>query len=122
MVATRKTAFLFWKPLNGYFYSEDPDEMPHNGAFYQGLHCLLRIKKIFRQKHTIFFENYNLTTLHNICTMDYPMFIVSNEEEESISIQWVKICHCFKKKHFTSLLPSELLFACCETLHAFLVC
>ena len=22
--------------------SEDPDEMPHNVAFYQGLHCLLR--------------------------------------------------------------------------------
>ena len=22
--------------------SEDPDEMPHNAAFHQGLHCLLR--------------------------------------------------------------------------------
>ena len=22
--------------------SEDPDEMPHNVAFHQGLHCLLR--------------------------------------------------------------------------------
>ena len=26
--------------------SEDPDEMPHNAAFHQGLHCLLR------QRHT----------------------------------------------------------------------
>ena len=22
--------------------SEDPDEMPHNKAFHQGIHCLLR--------------------------------------------------------------------------------
>ena len=22
--------------------SEDPDEMPHNATFHQGLHCLLR--------------------------------------------------------------------------------
>ena len=25
--------------------SEDPDEMPHNGAFHQGLHCLVRSKR-----------------------------------------------------------------------------
>ena len=25
--------------------SEDPDEMQHNAAFHQGLHCLLRLKK-----------------------------------------------------------------------------
>ena len=24
--------------------SEDPDKMPHNAAFHQGLHCLLRLK------------------------------------------------------------------------------
>ena len=23
---------------------EDPDEMPHNAAFHQALHCLLRLK------------------------------------------------------------------------------
>ena len=49
------------KPLNGYFTnSEDPDEVPHDAAFHQGLHCLLRLKKIFRPKNT-FLENYNLT-------------------------------------------------------------
>ena len=41
--------------------SKDPDEMQHNAAFHQGLHC--KGKKIFRQKNTIFFENYNLTSL-----------------------------------------------------------
>ena len=25
--------------------SEDPDEMQHNAAFHQGLHCLLRRKQ-----------------------------------------------------------------------------
>ena len=25
--------------------SEDPDEMQHNAAFLQGLHCLLRLKQ-----------------------------------------------------------------------------
>ena len=37
--------------------------MPHNAAFHQGLHCLLRQKKIIRQKNTVFFINYNLTSL-----------------------------------------------------------
>ena len=36
--------------------SEDPDEMPHNAAFCQGLHCLLlKTKSIFRERNTIFF-------------------------------------------------------------------
>ena len=26
-------------------YSEDPDEMQHDAAFHQGLHCLLRLKQ-----------------------------------------------------------------------------
>ena len=25
--------------------SEDPDEMQHNAAFHQGLHCLIRLKQ-----------------------------------------------------------------------------
>ena len=35
--------------------SEYPDEMQHNSAFHLGLHGLLRLKKIFRQKNTILF-------------------------------------------------------------------
>ena len=41
--------------------TEDPDEMQHNAAFHQGLHCF-KVKKIFRQNN-ISFENYNLTPL-----------------------------------------------------------
>ena len=41
--------------------SEDPDEMPHDAAFHQGLHCLLiQTKTIFRERIKILFENYNL--------------------------------------------------------------
>ena len=36
--------------------SEDPDELPHNAAFHQGLHYLLRLKDL---QTTIFLENYN---------------------------------------------------------------
>ena len=32
--------------------SEDPDEMQHNAAFHQGLHCLLRFKMTFREINT----------------------------------------------------------------------
>ena len=42
--------------------SEDPHEMQHNSAFYQGLHCLLSLKD-FQTKKCNFFFNYNLTPL-----------------------------------------------------------
>ena len=38
--------------------SEDLDEMLHDAAFHQGLHCLLsKIKTIFRKRITISFRN-----------------------------------------------------------------
>ena len=33
--------------------SEDPDEVRHDAAFHQGLHCLLRLKSIFRERNII---------------------------------------------------------------------
>ena len=35
---------------------EDPDEMPHNAAFHQGLHCLLRLKRSSDKTYNIFLE------------------------------------------------------------------
>ena len=66
--------------------SEDPDEMPHN-AFHQGLHCLLFGKNaIQRQKILFLFKNNYLWPLDiYIYTMDHPMFIASNQKEESIT-------------------------------------
>ena len=43
--------------------SEDPDEMQHNAAFHQGLHCLLRRKRSSDKRKQYFFLNYNLTPL-----------------------------------------------------------
>ena len=47
---------VYGKPHNGYPF-QDRDEMPHNAAFHQDLHCLSRLKTIIRPKNTIFFEN-----------------------------------------------------------------
>ena len=40
--------------------SKDPDEMPHNTAFHQGLHCLLRQKLSSEKETSLSFENCNL--------------------------------------------------------------
>ena len=36
--------------------SEDPDEMQHDAAFHQSLHCLLRLKQSSRTEIQIFFK------------------------------------------------------------------
>ena len=67
--------------------SEDPDEMQHNAAFYQGLHC--KGKKTSSEKRKQHF--LKIITRHPwICTMEYPKFIVSHQMEESIRIQRVE--------------------------------
>ena len=66
--------------MGTYTNSEDPDEMPHNVAF----HCY--VKKIFRQKYNIY-ENYNLSPLDMYNGLS--QVILSNQREESISIQRV---------------------------------
>ena len=54
-----------WNPLTGTLAnSEHPDKMPHNVAFYQGLHFLLKDKiDLVRKKYNIYFGNYNLWPL-----------------------------------------------------------
>ena len=62
--------------------SEDSDEMPHNAAFHQGLHCLLRQKRSSEKE-----IQFNLVILNchfSIYTMDPPKFIISSQKEESI--------------------------------------
>ena len=43
-----------------YSNNEDPDEMPHYGAFYQGLHYLLRQKGSSEIEIHFLFEKKNL--------------------------------------------------------------
>ena len=61
--------------------------MPHNAAFHQGLHCLLRLKQSSGKEIQSYFEIITCDPL--ISTMDYPKFIVSYQVAESISIQRV---------------------------------
>ena len=42
---------------------EDPDEMQHNAAFHQGLHCLLRLKQSSETKIHHNLENSTYDTL-----------------------------------------------------------
>ena len=65
--------------------SEDPDEMPHNGAFHQGLHCLLRHKHNLQGQKQIFYAEI-ITRDPSVYTMDHPKFIASNQKEESIRV------------------------------------
>ena len=43
--------------------SEDPDEMPHDAAFHIRVYTVCYGKMDLQTKKTIFFENYNLTSL-----------------------------------------------------------
>ena len=68
--------------------SEGPDEMQHNAAFHQDLHCLLRLK---RSSGTEIRHNVE----NSICdpfkyTMGSPILFVSISMGQSISIQRVK--------------------------------
>ena len=39
---------------------KNPDEMPHKAAFHQGLHCLLKITSILRDKNIFKCRNFDL--------------------------------------------------------------
>ena len=43
--------------------SEDTDEMQHDAAFHQGLHCLQKSKRSSDKKKYNIFLHYNLTPL-----------------------------------------------------------
>ena len=69
--------------------SEDPDEMPHDAAFYLGLHCLLRLKHFSEKEIEIYLEI--ITCGPSLYTMNHPEFIVLYQMEEPIRIQGVKM-------------------------------
>ena len=63
--------------------SEDPEEMPKNAAFHQGLHCLLKQKQSSEKEMQIYFEIITCDPL--MYTMDLPQSIVSIQKEEFIT-------------------------------------
>ena len=54
---------------------EDPDEMLHNTALHQGLHCLLRQNQSLTKLIQYFLEI--ITYAPSVYTMDHPDFISS---------------------------------------------
>ena len=42
--------------MGNFTNSEDPDEMSRNAAFHTGSSVFIKVKKMFRQKKTIFFD------------------------------------------------------------------
>ena len=55
---------------------EDLNEMPHNAAFHQDLHCLLRPNQSSEKEIQFYLEIKACEPL--ICTTNYPKFIESN--------------------------------------------
>ena len=68
--------------------SKDPDEMQHNAAFHQGLHCLLRLKQTSGTEIHHNLENDTCEPLK--CTMGSPIVVLSLCMGKSIRIQRVK--------------------------------
>ena len=68
--------------------SEDPDEMQHNAAFHQGLHCLLTLKLSLGTDIHHNLENSTCDPIKK--TMGSPILIVSICMGKSIRIQRVK--------------------------------
>ena len=67
--------------------SEDPDEMQHNAAFHQGLHCLLGLKQ---SSWTEIHHNLENSTCDPLkYTMGCPILIVSICMRKSIRIRRV---------------------------------
>ena len=68
--------------------SDDPDEMQHNAAFHQGLHCLLRLKHPLGTKYI---EISKLTCDPFKYRKDKSMLIVSICTKKSIRMNRVHI-------------------------------
>ena len=76
------------KPLKGTFVnSEDQDEMPHNVAFYQGLHYLLRQNWSSEKEIQHFLDIISCDP--SIYTMDHSDSIVCSFMKNSIGLKRV---------------------------------
>ena len=70
--------------------SEDPDEMPHDAAFHQGLHCLLSQKQFLAKDIHFYVKNINCDPSIYVYTMNHPQLTASNRKKEFIRAQMVK--------------------------------
>ena len=75
--------------VNTLAISEDLDEMLHNVAFHQGMHCLLRQNRSLKKEIQYFFGI--IACDPSIYTMDHPDFIAYSFMERSTSLKRVKV-------------------------------
>ena len=81
--------FVDLKSLTGSLpNTEDPDEMPHNAAFHQGLHFLLRHNRSSEKKQHYFMKI--VTCDPSKYKMDHHDFIVCSFMESSIGLKRVR--------------------------------
>ena len=67
--------------------SEDQAEMPHNVAFYQGLHCLLRQNRSSEKEIQYIVGNYNMWPRNINNTMDHPNIVACSFMETFIGLK-----------------------------------
>ena len=72
---------------------EEPDEMQHNAAFHQGLHCLRIQNRYSETPRGIQYILEIITCDPSIYTMDHPDLTVSNFMGNSIGLKRVKCEH-----------------------------
>ena len=80
---------------------EDPDEMPHNAVFHQGLHCLPRQDRSSEKEIQLFLGGYNLCSLNIYNGPSY--LIVCSSMGEVIGLKRVKRRRVMKSLNFTQL-------------------
>ena len=79
---------VLWQTVKTQINAADPDEMQHDAAFHQDLHCLLRLKQ---PSGTEVHHNLENATCDPIkYTIGSPILIVSICKGKSIRIQRVK--------------------------------
>ena len=81
--------FVYWAGLyvgrDTYTNSEDPDEMPHNMAFHQGLHCLFIYIHIYEKSFQI--KDINYSWIPYMYPIDRPWAVASGLRVKAISLQ-----------------------------------
>ena len=98
--------------------SEDPDEMLHNAAFHQGIHCLLKQKRSSEKKLQSYLEIIFCDP--SIYTMDHPKSNVFSLTLKDCFVCFVALrpkstamVMAGRSVHLTTLFPGQLFSDSC---------
>ena len=74
--------------------SEDPDEMQHNAAFHQCLHCLSGLKRSTLKRIELHLNLESLTCNPLICSMNHPRLTCQTRWTNSLVYKGLMIGFC----------------------------